>query len=354
MTAGPERPLRVLMLGLGSAGQRHARNLRTILGDDVELLACRSRGLRRVIGDRAQVEEDADLEREYGLTVFADLNAALAREPDAAVIATPSSLHVPAALTCARAGCHLFIEKPLSDSLDGVAELMAEVARREVVAAIGCQMRFHPCLERAARALRDGAIGRVVAMRVMIGEYLPGWHPYEDYRESYAARRDLGGGVVLTLIHELDYAQWLAGMPTELFALGGHWSPLEIDVEDVASVLMRCVGADGNSIAVHVQMDYVQHPPVRTCNIVGTEGRIAIDLRANTFVLHSSGGASADEHAFPDFERNEMFVAEMRHFLGAVAGKHAPAVSLRDASDTLRIALAAKESMRTGTVVHLT
>ncbi|MDQ6831353.1 MAG: Gfo/Idh/MocA family oxidoreductase [Gemmatimonadota bacterium] len=353
MTPGAERPLRVLMLGLGSVGQRHARNLRTLLGDRVELLACRSRGLRRVIREHARVEENADLEREYELTVFSSLDEALARQPDVAVIATPSSLHVSAALACARAGCHLFIEKPLSDSLVGVEELIAEVAQRKRVAAIGCQMRFHPCLELASIALREGAIGRVLAMRVMVGEHLPGWHPYEDYRESYASRRDLGGGVVLTLIHELDYAQWLVGMPSEIYALGGHWSPLEIDVEDVASMLLRCADATGHPIAVHVQMDYVQQPPVRSCDIAGTEGRIAVDLRNNTFEMHAAGRLSPIEASFPELERNEMFLAELRHFLGAIDGAHPPAVSLRDAAGTLAVAIAAKESMRTGAVVRL-
>jgi predicted dehydrogenase len=123
----------------------------------------------------------------------------------------------------------------VSDTLDGVDALVDTVERRGLVAAVGCQLRFHPCLLRLRALLAGGAVGRIVAVRVAVGEYLPGWHPYEDYRGGYAARRDLGGGVVLTLVHELDYVYWLFGLPRRLWAVGGHLSRLELDVEDTAS-----------------------------------------------------------------------------------------------------------------------
>ena len=88
---------------------------------------------------------------------------------------------------------------------------------------------------------------------------MPGWHPYEDYRALYAARADLGGGVVLSQIHEFDYLYALFGLPRRLFAIGGHLSHLEIDVEDVASTLME-FNVDGHILPVHLQQDYLQRP----------------------------------------------------------------------------------------------
>ena len=102
-------------------------------------------------------------------------------------------------------------------------------------------MRFHPCLQRLHELVQEKKVGRILSVRAEIGEYLPGWHTYEDYRQMYASRQDLGGGVILSQIHELDYLYWLFGLPRSVYALGGHLSRLEIDVEDTADILMECV-----------------------------------------------------------------------------------------------------------------
>ena len=104
---------------------------------------------------------------------------------------------------------------------------------------VGYQLRFHPCLLALQRALHENSLGHLLSVRAHVGEYLPGWHPYEDYRQMYASRSDLGGGVLVTQIHEFDYLYALFGLPRRVFAIGGHWSHLEIDVEDVASTLME-------------------------------------------------------------------------------------------------------------------
>jgi predicted dehydrogenase len=250
--------VKALFAGLGSIGQRHLRNLRALRGD-VEVLAYRTRRLQTVVTDQLAVAPGADPEREYGVRVFHELEAAVAERPDVVFVCNPSALHLAVALPAVEAGVHLFLEKPVSHTLDGVADLVAAVEARGVVAAVGCQLRFHPCLRRLRDLLAGGAVGRVVAARVQVGEYLPGWHPYEDYRTGYAARRDLGGGVVLTLVHELDYVYWLFGLPRRLWAVGGQLSRLELDVEDTASVLLE-YERDGRPLPVHVQMDYLQRP----------------------------------------------------------------------------------------------
>jgi predicted dehydrogenase len=177
------------------------------------------------------------------------------------------------------------------------------------------------------------------------GEYLPGWHPYEDYRTSYAARRDLGGGVVLTQVHELDYVHWLWGLPRRVFAVGGRLSELDIDVEDTASVLMEH-HVDGRPLPVHVHLDYVQRPPRRRCRVVGTEGSVEVDLLAPSLV-HTTPAGEAVEH-FPGFERAQLFVEEMRAFLACVAQRTAPPVGLEHAIATLGLALATRRSLVSG------
>ena len=206
-----------------------------------------------------EVELGADLQSRYGLRLVPTLEAGLSEKPDVTFVCNPSSLHVPVALAALGAGSHVFVEKPLSNSMNNVDALIAEAERTGLVAYLGSQFRFHPAVKDLQRSLEAGGIGRVLAVRAVVGEYLPNFHRYEDYRSMYAARRDLGGGVVLTQIHELDYLSLLFGTPRRVFAIGGHLSKLEVDVEDVVAVLLDC-GTSERPLPISVQMDYVQRP----------------------------------------------------------------------------------------------
>jgi len=340
------------MAGLGGIGQRHVRNLRTLLGSNVDIIAYRTRRLRHVLTDQLQIEPGSNPEEKYQIHAYEDLDQAIAQDPDVVFVCNPSSLHIPVALSAAKAGCHLFIEKPLSDSYDGVEELITLVEEQSLVALVGYQMRFHPCLQHLHSLLRRQAIGRVLAVRVEVGEYLPGWHVYEDYRQMYASRRDLGGGAILSQIHELDYIYWLFGLPRRVFGLGGHLSSLEIDVEDTASILMECV-VEGHSVPVHVHQDYVQRPPSRTCQVIGDKGKILLDFHGLTVQAFDGLGQLAESRAFEGFQRNQPFLDELKHFLACVKGDETPMVTVQDGAQSLRIALAAKESLATGHVVKL-
>jgi predicted dehydrogenase len=340
------------MIGLGGIGQRHLRNLHALLGGDLQVSAYRVRRLPQVVTDTLQIEQGADIEKKYRVKVFNDLDEALDARPDLALVCNPSSLHVPAALKAARAGCHLFLEKPLSHNLDGVAELIGEVEQRGLVALVGYQLRFHPCLQRLKEIVHGGAIGRVVAVRMEVGEYLPGWHTYEDYRQMYAARPDLGGGVVLSQIHEMDQVYSLFGLPERVFALGGHLTRLEIDVEDTASILMQC-RADGRAVPVHLHQDYIQRPPSRQYQVIGDAGKVLIDLRAASLTHYDGEGQVREQVTHDQFPRNQLFFDEMTHLLACVRREQAPLVSIRDGAQSLRMALAAKESIDTGRVVEL-
>ena len=344
--------MKVLMAGLGGIGQRHVRNLRTLLGSDVDIIAYRTRRLRHVLTDRLQIEPGSDLEEKYQVRAYEDVDQAIAQGPDVVFICNPSSLHIPIALSAAKAGCHLFIEKPLSDSYDGVEELISLVEDQHLIATVGYQMRFHPCLQHLRSLLRRQAIGQVLTVRVEVGEYLPGWHAYEDYRQMYASRRDLGGGAILSQIHELDYIYWLFGLPRRVFALGGHLSSLEIDVEDTASILMECV-VDGQPVPVHVHQDYVQRPPSRTCQVIGDTGKILVDFHGPTVRVFDGLGQLAESRAFEGFQRNQLFLDELNHFLACVKGDETPMVTVREGAQSLRMALAAKESLEMGDVVKL-
>ncbi len=339
--------MKILIVGLGSAGQRHARNLRALLGDRVELLAWRVRGLTHVITPALQADYSRNVETEYHIKAFEDLHHALAEKPDAAFITNPTSHHLSAAQACAEQNCHLFIEKPVSHGLAGLRKLLATVQTRKLITLIGYQLRFHPCLKAVSDLLATQVIGRILMVRATVGEYLPGWHAYEDYRKTYTASAELGGGVILSQIHEFDYLYSLFGLPCSVYSLGGHWSSLDLDVEDCASTLMH-FSVDDKPVAVHLQQDYVQRPPCRHCEIVGEQGKIIADFAA----LRVTGPSVALD--FSGFDRNQLFLDQTKHFLACVKGQESPVVDLRAGIQSLRMALAAKESIATGQPVKLT
>lgn len=344
--------MRILLIGLGGIGQRHTRNLRALLGPDPDLIAYRTRGLSAVVTPELSLDSTRNVEQEYSIRSYGTLESALDQSPDIAFVCNPSSLHVEVALKCAEAGCDLFIEKPLSNSLHNVDKLIALVSATRRVAMVGYQLRFHPCIERLRTILDAGAIGRLLAVHAAIGEFMPYWHRYEDYRTMYAARADLGGGVILSQIHELDYLYSLFGVPRRVFALGGHWSSLDIDVEDTASIMLECM-TEGRPLPVHVQLDYLQYPPSRKCEVIGDNGKVSIDLIANETILYTGRRADGERFKVDHFERNQLFLDELKHFLKCVDTRQAPVVSLQDGAVSLRIALAAKESIATGQLVQV-
>lgn len=338
--------LRALVVGLGSIGQRHARNLRTILGDELVLSALRSRRSSPVVSDQlSSIAGNPESDCDGG--VFVELAAALAARPDVVIVSNPTSLHLEVASAAVLAGAAVFVEKPIAADLRGIDDLGRLVAERDAVLAVGCQLRFHPALLRLRELLGTGVLGPLVAVHAEQAEYLPSFHPYEDYRLSYAARRELGGGVVLTQIHEIDYLTWIFGIPSSVYAVGGHLSSLEIDVEDVASALFAH-DFGGRPLPVHLHLDYLQRPSRRTCRVTGEAGTIDVDLRSPSLRWTDADGETVVLDAYPEFARADMFLAEMRHFLAAVRGEHPVAVDLADGVAALRVAIAVRDSIRSG------
>lgn len=337
--------MRILIAGLGSAGQRHVRNLRALLGSDVDLLAYRMRGLSRVLVGDGTVQ-DGPVEARYGIRAFTRLEDALAERPDAVFVTNPTAGHVSVALAAARAGCHLFIEKPVSHTLDGLDALATEVRTRGLVCMVGYQLRFHPVFQCVADLLNREVAGPVLSARVDFGEYLPAWHPWEDYRGMFQSHREQGGGVLLEQSHDLDYVRALFGTPRTVMAVGGRSGQLDIDAEDTADLLLACGEADA-PIPVHVHQDMLRQPQTRTCVVTGRDGRIEADFVRGTVTLVHSGGRM-ESMPVPAIERNALFLAELRRFLDALSGSAEPPVGLADATMTLRVVRAAFASMASG------
>jgi predicted dehydrogenase len=331
LSAGPRRTQpRILLLGCGSIGRRHAQNLRAL-------------GVEQLIVFDLQTDRRDQLAREVDAETETTLDACWKRHPDAVLIALPTALHLPLALEAARRGCHLLIEKPLADRWQGVEELLSIAGQHELITLVGCNLRFHPGLRRIKCLLAEQAIGRVVAARIEVGQYLPDWHPWEDYRQSYSARRELGGGVILDAIHELDYARWLLGEITRVTCCAEKLSDLEIDTEDTAALLLQFQsGAMGE-----IHLDYIQRAYSRTCQIIGDQGTLHWDYSTGQVRFYSAHDQQWRVYAKPsEWQPNQMYVDEASHFLNCLDHTETPALDVFEAAQVLQLALAAKTAAR--------
>jgi len=344
---------RCLFVGLGGIGQRHLRNLRGLRGGAVDVHAYRVRREHQVVNDTLQVVQGEDLEAKYGVCVHAELDSALEQKPDVVFVTNPSSLHVDVTRRALAAGAHVFVEKPLSHSLEGVAELVAESRRRGLVGYVAYQLRFHPGFLRVQQILSDGLLGRPLFAEATVAEYLPGFHPYEDYRRMYASRRDLGGGVTLSQIHEIDYLMALLGRPERVFSIGGKLSSLEVDVDDVSSSLLELRGVEGRVLPVRLHQDFVQRPPERHLVIVGEQGKLEWSLSGRSLRRWSAEGGLSEAHDYTELARNSLFEAELAHFLACVERGETPNVSLAAGAESLAVALSILESQQSGMPVQV-
>tara|TARA_B100001123_G_scaffold450565_1_gene622015 strand:- start:1370 stop:2359 length:990 start_codon:yes stop_codon:yes gene_type:complete len=319
---------RVAVVGCGSIGTRHIGNLLSLGVSDIIAL------------DPDSGRRDC-IHQQFGVKTCEDEEMVWNYRPDVVLITTPPKLHLELAISAARHGCHFFVEKPLSDRVEGLDELVEICQSRSLITMVGCNMRFHFGPSNVKRLVSEGVIGRPISASLDAGQYMPDWHPDQDYRKRYSAQSRLGGGVILDGIHELDYARWLFGEVAEIFCHGGKLSRLEIDVEDSANILM--IFKTGISAMVHI--DYIQRFYSRSCKVIGEEGTISWDIHGALKFFTAKTGKWEVVEPPAKYTINDMYVEEMRHFLSCVEQDEATISGVEDASKVTRMALAARKSM---------
>lgn len=327
--------MKLLITGCGSIGQRHLKNLRSFF--DGEIIAYRTSN-----------KNTKELEEKYNIKSYFNLDEALKQKPDAVLITNPTALHIPVALAAAKKGCHLFIEKPISHTMEGVDELINIIKEDNLVAMVGYNTRFHPNMKRIKNLLNNNAIGKITSFRAQTGYYLSEWRP-GDYRKSYSANKKLGGGVILDLSHEIDYARWFLGEVKEVFCFSDKLSSLDMNVEDSADILLKFKsGAIGN-----IHLDYIQRSPSRSFKIIGEEGTIICDLNKHVVKLFTTENRRWQVFSEDEYDKNEMYIEEMKHFINCIEKKEKPLIDIIDGKRTLMVALAAKRSAETGKRINL-
>jgi len=329
--------MKILVVGCGSIGERHIRNLKMLSID--KIIACDTNPERlALIKDKYDVQE-----------TYTELQKAINQGIDAVLVCTPPSTHIPIALKAIDYKAHVFIEKPMSNNLDGVDELIKNASKNGLIICVGYNFRFHQGLKLLKKMVDRGEIGKILSARAEFGQYLPDWRPWQDYRQSYTSKKELGGGIILDGSHEIDYMRWLLGDVEQLFCFAGKISSLEVETEDVAGILIKF---KSGAIIGEIHLDFVRHDYSRTCEIIGEKGTIKWSYQ-DRFVKVYSMDAKRWKRFNIKADPNDMYVQEMQHFINCVKIGEKPLIDGEEGRKTLEIALLAKKSAETKEVIEV-
>jgi predicted dehydrogenase len=328
-------PQKALVVGSGSIARRHLANFHQLLpGAEVGCVSASGRSL-------ADGETTAT-------TQLQSMAAAIAWSPDLAVVASPAPLHLEHAVQLLEAGVPVLIEKPLSNSLASARAQAPLLALHQDRIEVAYNLRFLSSAKRMKTLIDEACVGRILGIRIEVGQYLPDWRPQADYRRQVSANRSLGGGVLLELSHELDYLTWLFGSFDKVFCIASNSGQLEIDVEDRADILLS-----RGDLTAQVHMDFLQRRASRSCKVIGSTGTLHWDLIANRIVLEQPSG---DKVLFsdPTVDRNEMYIEMLRGLIELATGKTTPRINLTEGIAVLEMIDAMRESAASGRQVSLT
>ncbi len=327
--------LKILVVGYGSIGKRHVQNLLTI--PNIEIIICTKQKIK-----------NPSIKK---IKIIKSISDCLKENPNIGVITNESSFHIKTSTKLAKSGIDLFIEKPLSNSLKGTKELVDIIKKRKIITQMGCQFRFHKCIKEIKQLISTNKLGTIISVKSECGSFLPDWHPNEDYSKSYAARTELGGGVVLTNIHEIDYLYWLFGDVSKVFSVTGKYSELKISADDLCAGILEFK----NNVIAELHLDYFQKPDFRSCKVIGTKGTVVWDSNTNTVMLYDNKKNKWIKILkWAKYNRNLMFKEEIRHFLLCVKKRKTTINPVeKDGIETLKIALAIKKSSKLRKLVKI-
>ncbi|MHB8138829.1 MAG: Gfo/Idh/MocA family protein [Smithellaceae bacterium] len=331
--------MKFLICGIGSIGQRHYKNLQS-LGHELALFRTGG-GANAPFIDQFLTEE-----KSAGRLIKTYYNFQEAIDdfrPDAVFITNPNSRHLETAMLAAKSGCNLFIEKPLSHTRDGLEELKTLADKKKLKIMIGYNLRWHPLLKKMKKMVADGDVGQPISAHIEMGENIEDWHPWEDYRQAYAAYKEGGGGAVLCFSHDIDYLYWFFGMPEKIHAVGGKITPLGGDAEDMVKALLEYK----NKFIASLHLDYWQKPPRRFFEIIGTKGKITWDYYAKYLTLVSrDNNTSPIVYSVSDnFDRNDMFIDETKDYISALGNRSEVPIPLYEGIDVLEMSLGIKKQI---------
>ena len=327
--------MNLLVVGCGSIGERHIRNLIDNSSHNIIAFDTSTERLD-VIKERFNVETCNNIERCFDCDI------------DAVIVCTPPNTHIQVAEQAIAHDAHVFIEKPISNRLDDLDELIKKATNNKKIISVGYCFRFSEGLKMVKSLIDSGKLGRILSTKVEFGQYLPDWRPWQNYKQSYTAKKDLGGGIILDGSHEIDYLYWLVGDVREVFCFADKISDLEVETEDTAEILLRF----SNGAIGEIHLDFTQRAYSRNCKIIGEKGTLIWDFGEQKVRLYTADSKEWENYDV-DADANLMYIEEMEHFLQCIDGLSIPFIDAIQGKRVLEIALAAKESSEKGVVVKV-
>jgi len=332
MSAAPH----VLIVGAGSVGRRHARNL-TALGARISCMDPRADRRAELLAETPGGAGHASLDEALG-----------AGGLEGVAVCSPTLYHVPQAVAALEAGLPVLLEKPVAKDLAAAATLARALAATRVPLLLGYTWRWWPPLAELKRLLAEGRIGALRHVAFVMSAHLADWHPWEPLGDFFMSSAELGGGALLDESHWLDLMQWLFGMPQALYARIEKISDLAITSDDNVDMLLDYPGG----LRVSVHLDLYGRPHRKEIRLVGEGGSIVWSEAPNRIAVGVEAGQAWQETTFA-CERNEMFMGVARDYLGLLAGRPAAHCTLADGIRAMRLIEAARTSHAEGRRVEL-
>ncbi len=333
--------MKFLIIGLGSMGKRRIRNLQYLKAGEI-------------LGFDVKDERRKEAEEKYGIKTFGDFDEAMKQSPDALIISTPPDLHMKYAMIAAKNNKHFFTEA--SVTIDGMPELIKECKGKKIVVAPSCTMRFQPSVKALKALLDKNEIGKILAFTYHCGQYLPDWHPWEDYRKFYVAKKETGAAKEIVSF-ELVWILWALGAIDGISCFKGKLTNLEIDIDDAYQILMKFK----NGALGHMLVDVISRVPYRQCKFLSEDGLILWDW-GNAIKVYTAKDKQWREYkldtgtAVPGYDeriKEEPYIEEMQHFISAIKGESKFPYTFEEDKKVLELLLAAEKSSDSGKTIKV-
>lgn len=327
--------MKVFVIGCGSIGERHIKNLQNLSLYDISSFDSDQNRL-------------TDIKKKYNIDTFNSLDKGLSQNPDLVLICTPPSNHLLIANQAIKYDTNIFIEKPISNKLEDVDELLNKAEKKKKLIFVGYNWRFNKGIKLLKNKIENNEIGKIFYGKAEFGQYLPDWRPWQDYKKSYTAREELGGGIILDGSHEIDYINWFLGEIKEVSCFAHKLSNLKVNVEDVADIILKF---KKNKIG-SIHLDFIRKGYSRNCTIIGDEGTLYFDY-ADQIVYQYLIDENKTEQYNVKTDPNEMYIEEMKHVLDCIKNNKKTLIDGKNGKMILEIALAAKKSAKIGEIIKL-
>jgi len=300
---------KILFLGLGGAGQRHLRIFNTLL-PSAKKIAFRQFEKTPMLNPDFSVAVGQTLEKHYNLDIYRNLNSAYKEKPDLVVISLPSANLANAVVNAANHGCNIFVEKPAAINLQEAKKIKQVIEKNKVEFFVSFQRRFHPVIKELKSKIDSGFLGSIISISVEVGSNVPDWHPYENFLDLYACKRELGGGVLRTECHEMDLLNWIFGPAKRVFGVLQNRSKYILDVEDSADLIL-----DYENFCASVKLCFMTKNQERVIEIKGEKGMIRCDLNRNEMFQLDFANNVEDCFKANDLTPDSLFLEQAKFFI---------------------------------------